>query len=136
MASDQKPVVVEYVDDSSRRILRFTVASEGDLGPLKSTFDALATGAVVRVDLMTKDWIISQGRIGTLQLELIGDSRVKSKATEFSRDASGKITFQWSRNSEGWRECSELLSALTLGSHQYFNYGFYDEVAIEVSCGE
>ena len=44
--------------------------------------------------------------------------------------------FEWSRTAEGWLECAELLDGLTPCSHQYLNYGHFDDAIVEVAFME
>lgn len=59
-----------------------------------------------------------------------------SRTVELRKSKTGQRSMIWTRHTEGWLECAELVVVLSPGGYQYLSRGTSDDAEVLVSFGE
>jgi hypothetical protein len=118
------------------QMLYLDVQSPEALGQLRAVLVEMAEGGAREVRLSRVGWAAFTSRVGDVTLKLTDAREEPSRTVELCERRPGAPSVEWTRHSEGWIECAELLDGLTPDHHQYMNRGTRDEAEIEVSFRE
>ena len=132
LADDPSVIVVDFYG----QMLYLDVQSPEALGQLRGVFLDLAEGRARKVSLRDAGWAAFTSRLHDVVLKLMDARQEPSRTVEVRGAAQAAPSVVWTRHTEGWLECAELLDGLTAGHHQYLNSGTMDDADIEVTFGE
>jgi hypothetical protein len=133
---DSSVILVDFYRGARGRVLRFDVQSVEALARLGTLFRELSEHKVREVNLASLRSIAFAQNVKDIVLKSIQDDREPSQTIKLERETSTGAIFLWTRHSEGWLECAELLDGLTQPGHQYLSRGTSDDAEIEVSFRE
>jgi|SRR5438105_1344534 len=141
-----KKMLVDCYPSRDGDVLRIDIQQQQDLDKLVEFFQSLANGKQVRRDLPELGNILFTKYVESVTCRLVGKEPRKALVARELRD--GLFSFVWSRSSEGWLECAELLQPpphepISLegmrtgpGWHQYLSSQGRDDALVEVAYGE
>jgi len=138
LAEDPSVIVIDLYPHplGEGQMLWLDVQSPEALGQLRAVFVELAGGRAREVSLSSVGWAAFTSRIRDVTLRLTDACEEPSRTVALHEGRPGAPSVEWTRHSEGWLECAELLDGLTPVHHQYMNSGTKDAAEIEVSFGE
>ena len=117
-------------------MLLLDVQSPAALGQLRAVLVELAEERAREFSLSSVGWAAFTSRVRDVTLKLADAREEPSRTVELRQAGPWAPSVEWTRHSEGWLECAELLDGLTPVHHQYMNSGTEDDAEIEVSFRE
>jgi len=118
-------IAISKYDGPDGPVIRIALDTPRDLAALDSLFQRLSSGQASTVDLHEEPQIALDA-LDQLTLSLA--PAMRTETVSVSPDGS----VRWTKTREGWEEASELLSGLTMHTHNYLGSG---DATVEIQLG-
>jgi hypothetical protein len=112
------------------------VLSRDALCRLRTAFQELYEGRATRSLVSNIGKTVFTKAISEIALLTVGDREEPSRAITPVVATRGGVVIEWTRNSEGWIECAELLDGLVGAGHQHLACSPSGDLEIEVDFQE
>lgn len=128
-------ILIDYYEGAYGPTIRIDTQSVQAIVRVKKIFLELALAQTSEINLCNDEYVEVIG-VKSLALRLVTESEEKRKTLKLIQLTSEGPIFHWSRSSEGWKNCIDLIDGIlkySHPSHQYLTDEDIDDALVEIT---
>lgn len=128
-------ILIDYYEGAYGPTIRIDTQSTKAIERVKKIFWELALAQTFERNLYNDEYLEITG-IKLLTLRLVTESNEKRKTLNLLQLTSQGPIFHWSKSSEGWKDCIDLIDGIlkyNYPSHQYLTDENIDDALVEIT---